>query len=366
MPGTNVAMLDTDAPAHWSDDPCIAATRRWTHAAVTARRAGRLDDARRCAWRAVEAGTKVSERSGGAELLARAAVELGGVWVNEHRCAVERLQVLALQRRALAALNPTDSLALRLRARIAAEEAYATGDATRVVELVDEARPRGDLTATAEVLSLAHHCMLGPQHGAARRALADELIAVSACSGSQTDAVMGLAWRTVDLFLEGDARADRSLRELKERLMRTPFAAVDYLVAALEVMLAIRDGRLAEAEQLADRCYQAGLEVGDADAFGWYGAQLIAIRWYQGRSDEILPMVADLASSPTLTEPNDGFFAAVAVLAAGAGHAEEARGALARLRSDGLGRLRQLEHVDGIGCGRGRSGGDARRRRRGA
>ena len=74
----------------------------------------------------------------------------------------------------------------------------------------------------AEALSLAHHCVLGPHHAALRLALADELIAVSPATGRPLDGLMGLAWRTVDLFLAGDRRAPRALAELRERLERRP------------------------------------------------------------------------------------------------------------------------------------------------
>ncbi len=42
-------------------------------------------------------------------------------------------------------------------------------------------------------------------------------------------------------------------------------------------------GRLEAAEQLAQECFERGAKAGDVDADAWYGAQLVAIRWYQGR-----------------------------------------------------------------------------------
>jgi hypothetical protein len=32
--------------------------------------------------------------------------------------------------------------------------------------------------------------------------------------------------------------------------------------------------------------------AGDVDATSWHGAQLVAIRWYQGHPGELLPMLA--------------------------------------------------------------------------
>ena len=78
------------------------------------------------------------------------------------------------------------------------------------------------------------------------------------------------------------------------------------------------------------------VDVGDADAFGWYAAQLVAIRWLQGHAEEILPMLSDLVHSPTVAENRTGFVAAVAALAAAADDRATARAALASLRVDGL------------------------------
>ena len=292
---------------------------------------GRLGQARHQFWRDAE----IADAAGDAEGLADAALGLGGIWVHEHRSTLERARVDGLQRRALAALDPAGSLARRLRIRLAAEEAYVTGDAAAILAELKQARARAEPLELAEALSLAHHCLLGPQHATRRLGLANELITVSASTGRAIDGLMGLAWRTVDLFLAGDRRAARSLGELREHLVMDRCDGLSYLVAALDVMLAMREGRLTEAEELADRCYALGVDVGDADALGWYGAQLVAIRWLQGRGEEVLPLLGDLVTSPTVAEPCSGFVAAVAALAAATGDHPAARTALASLRAEG-------------------------------
>jgi hypothetical protein len=294
---------------------------------------GRLAEARRAFWREA---TSAAAR-GDDVALGEAALGLGGIWVHEHRSTVERSHVAALQRRALRRLDGSSPLAHRLRVRLAAEDAYVSGHGAPMLTALDDARRLNDPGVLAEALSLAHHCLLGPQFADARLAIADELIDVAALTGRRIDALMGLAWRTVDLFLAGDWRAGRSLRELRERLNEGRCDSLRHLVTAIEVMLAIRAGRLDVAELAADACYELGQVVGDADALGWYGAQLVVIRWLQGRSDEVLPLVADLAHSPTVPERNDGFVAALAALAAAAGDHGTARSALASLRSRRLG-----------------------------
>jgi tetratricopeptide (TPR) repeat protein len=296
---------------------------------------GRLGQARHHFWLDAEAALA----AGDAERLATAALGLGGLWVHEHRLTLERARVDGVQRKALDSLDPSSSLARRLRIRLAAEETYATGDTRPILAELEQARERSEPLALAEALSLAHHCLLGPHHRELRLRLADELIAISPSTGRSVDGLMGIAWRTVDLLLAGDRRAGRSLGELRDHLAIERCDCLAYLVAALDVMLAMRAGRLGEAEELAGRCYELGLDVGDADALGWYGAQLVAIRWMQGRGEDVLPLLGDLVHSPTVAEPCTGFVAAQAALAAATGDLDTARSALASLRSGGLGNV---------------------------
>jgi hypothetical protein len=104
-------------------------------------------------------------------------------------------------------------------------------------------------------------------------------------------------------------------------------------------LLHIRAGRFEQAERLAAECHERGLAAGDADATGWYGAQLVAIRWYQGRLPELLPTLTELVNSPTLSAIDNSMFGALAVAAAIAGDQRTADGALATLRGPDLGLL---------------------------
>ena len=78
-----------------------------------------------------------------------------------------------------------------------------------------------------------------------------------------------------DLFLDGDPHAEGRLGELRGLLADRDHLAVGYVVRAIDVMLAIRSGRLAEAERLAKECLDAGGKAGDIDADGWYAAHLV-------------------------------------------------------------------------------------------
>jgi hypothetical protein len=191
----------------------------------------------------------------------------------------------------------------------------------------------------AEALSVAHHCVLGPDHGTLRRELAAELIKISFRTGRRSDLLMGLLWQTADSYMAGDPHAGRLLGELRDQLGERNHLAVDFVASAVDVMLAIRAGRLDEAESLAGACAKAGGTAGDADAVWWYGAQLVTIRWYQGRLPELLPMLRDLAHSPDLSVVDNSSLAALAVAAALDGDRPTAASSLATLCGSDLASL---------------------------
>lgn len=296
---------------------------------------GRLREAREQFWLEHGAANDANDVIGSGE----AALGLGGLWVHEHRSTFERARVLAAQRAALADIDDSSALAARLRVRLAAERAFESGDASIVMDELANARAHHDPIVAAEAVSLAHHCLMGPHFAAERAALAGELLALATATGRPTDRLMGLVWRTYNAILAGDDRARCSLGELRRALEVEPCDALAFVVAAWEVMLTIRAGRLRDAEHLAEGCLRLGTDVGDVDAANWYGAQLIAIRWAQGRVGELIGLVDELDQSGTVPEPGGVSTAALAVVAASAGDELAARSALARL---GAGRLGQL------------------------
>lgn len=297
---------------------------------------GRLAEARPLFQQAA----RTAEREGDPAALARAALGLGGVWVSEHRLADDAERVLALQRRALEALPASEAvLRTRLRVRLAAEESYRGGPLAAVVDGVDAARLTGDAYALAEALSLAHHVLLAPEHTWRRPAMASELIAAAAAAGDSLLSLMGLCYHAADLFLLGDPGAGAALEELRLRADALRCSSVLFIVRGMEVMLAIRAGQFEKAEQAADAAFALGTEVGDADAPAYRGAHLSAIRFFQGREDEMADLAASIAASPVLLEHERSFATAAALFSLRAGRPQAARALLQRLSRDGLGAI---------------------------
>jgi hypothetical protein len=286
-----------------------------------------------------DAAYRAAERESDPTAMALAAVGMAGLWVHEHRSMAAGAVVEARLRRALATVDPQSPLGLRLRIRLAGEVDYRNGEHAAILGLLEDARWVGDPVTRAEAASVAHHCVLGPDHGDLRHALGQELIAEASRTGRRSDLVMGLLWRTVDRILDGDPHAERGIAELRDALAEQDHLAVGFVVDAIAVMRSIRAGRFPQAESQAAACAQGGRAAGDADATGWYGAQMIAIRWYQGRIGELVPTLRDLVNSPTLSAVDNSYLGALAVAAAVAGEHRQAAGALAQLCGGDLGRL---------------------------
>src|SRR5436305_6998425 len=120
-----------------------------------------------------------AELTGDSTAAAVAAIGLCGLWVHEDRSATGSTLMRDRLRHVLSLVEPGSSLALRLRIRLAGETDYRAATHGEILAMLEEARVSGDQTALVEALSLAHHCLLGPEHGVLRRKLAIELTAES-------------------------------------------------------------------------------------------------------------------------------------------------------------------------------------------
>ena len=283
---------------------------------------------------------RLAEAQGDAQALGEAALGADGFWLHEQRSPVAQALVGGWRRAALAEVDPSSRLAVRLRVRDAAERDYESGGTKAVLAALPEARRCGDRAALAEALHLAQHCLLGPKFTKLRSTLGEELLAVAAAADDPFEACRGLMWRATNLLLTGHPHADRALTLLRAALAEHRHLAMSYVVSAVDVMLAIRAGALERAEQLAEESASLGRQAGDLDVLGWYGAHLVTIRFFQGKGEELLPMLQELVASPELSEPNDAFLGALATAASMTGDSWTATSALRRLRRPNLAALR--------------------------
>lgn len=294
---------------------------------------GRLADARA----AYEAAVEPAEQAGDNRSYAIAALGYGGVWVEEQRDEMSRRRMLSLCERARAALGPDEPvLAALLAVRLAAERTYDGAAADALDVAIDEVRRLGVPAATAEALSLYHHTLLAPAHAARRLEIADELLDAGAQCHASIFSLFGLCWRTVDLFLAGDPRAERSHTELAAQSDAVASRSIGYIAAVLDVMRTIRRGALGDAERLAADALAIGQDVGDADALGYYGGHVLGIRWAQGRFAELRPMIEAVIDSASLRRRDRIYPACLAYALAMEGDHAAARAVIDELRTEGL------------------------------
>jgi hypothetical protein len=282
---------------------------------------------------------QLAERAGDAPAMGAAALGLAGLWVGEHRTVTGSVLLQTRLQRAAAQVDEGSPLALRIRVRLAGEADYQCGEHAGILAVLAEARAAGDAVPLAEALSIAHHCLLGPDDLTVRRELAVELIKESFRTQRRSDLLMGLLWQTVDAYVAGDSHAGRLLGELRDQLGQRDHPAVGFIARCIDVMLAIRAGRLNDAELLSGRCAESGGEAGDIDHEWWPAAQLVTVRWYQGRLTELLPMLRERVHSPSLSAVDNSAVAALAVAAALDGDRRTAASGLATLRGSDLARL---------------------------
>lgn len=302
------------------------------HAGGERRREGRLADARR----AFLAAANIAEAEADQSALVDAAIGAGGIWVHEERDVVARAVLHDLWDKAAAAAAPESVDGLRLAVRRAAEAFYEGGPLEPVSSALADLRQLGDDAALAEGLSLLHHVQLGPQYAHARLRVAEEVISVGARARDTLSCLMGLCWRTVDLFLLGDPRAGQSLHELRERSDQASCEALQFISDVLGAMTIARLGRFEHAEAAATRAAQRGVALGDPDALAYFGAMVAALRWWEGRELEIVDLVRETSSSPRLGRNDHVYVAADALLSASSGDTDQAHEQLARLHGAGL------------------------------
>jgi DNA-binding CsgD family transcriptional regulator len=139
----------------------------------------------------------------------------------------------------------------------------------------------------------------GPDQLDERLAAAREALALAERHRQQAWAVTELyGWHFADLVEKGDFVAARVVADAHLRgaqVARQPF----FQGAALssKTLLAIHEGRFAEAEALAQETLKAGRRFSPANAAGVYGMQMFSIRREQGRLAEVLPVLPHLVAT---------------------------------------------------------------------
>jgi tetratricopeptide (TPR) repeat protein len=150
---------------------------------------------------------------------------------------------------------------------------------------------------------------------------------------------VGSWFRTIDLFHLGDGRALTALEEVRARASTLESRNILANVAVVDAMLSIRAGRLEDAAAAAERARDLGEAAGEVNALNYYGAQLLGIRWIEGRGAEVAELAEEMAALPAVVDCDFAFLATAAVFLAHAGLAGRARALIADIVGDDPGAL---------------------------
>ncbi|MDW5596422.1 AAA family ATPase [Conexibacter stalactiti] len=291
------------------------------------------------AFEAFAAAAAIARELGSGELLARAAV---GYEDAGWRPGIVSREASELLEEAIPALGADDSPELRVRLLAAlARTLDRQGDRSRGAVVrgnaIELARSLDDRSGLAKVLARSYWArgMSPLEEILAMLSEAKELAEELEDAETRTEA---MAWRVPTFVslcdLDAARREQTALLQMSERTAQ-PF--MHHVAEHYGSAIALCDGRLAEAEAMAERSHEWSRLLTGRDASGTYGIQMFSIRREQGRLAELAPAVRILAGQ----SEREGLWrpGLVAVLAA-LGMEREARRELARIAGDGIGHFR--------------------------
>lgn len=91
-----------------------------------------------------ELAYRLAEQVGDVAAMAMAALGLAGLWVHERRTVTSAVQLEARLQHVLSLLDVRPPLALRIRARLAGEADYRSGEHAAILPMLSEARAAAD------------------------------------------------------------------------------------------------------------------------------------------------------------------------------------------------------------------------------
>jgi tetratricopeptide (TPR) repeat protein len=229
----------------------------------------------------------LSRKLGAPEQLARAALGFGE---RQVAAGLVNRQLVGLLREALDGLGPQDSpLRARLLARLSLELTFAEErqhSASLSLQAVAMARRVGDGAAQGSALRARWMASWGPDSLQERLSLERELLRLARETGDHELELVGRARRASSALESGDLRAAEADVAACSRLaeeFRMP--AHQWTATTMRAMVALLHGSLEEAARLAEEA--VALQPGRPNVRFAHLDQLVAIRWDQGRLDEL-------------------------------------------------------------------------------
>ncbi|HUE26079.1 MAG TPA: AAA family ATPase [Solirubrobacteraceae bacterium] len=147
------------------------------------------------------------------------------------------------------------------------------------------------------------------------------------------------SWRVPSFVAMGDiASARREITVLRELAHASAQPFMLHVVEHYGSAIALADGRLEDAEEMAARSHEVGRLLTGRDASGTYGIQVFSLRREQGRIAELAPVVRILAGS---SRERGAWRPGLVSVLVELGMESEARRELTRIVREGLDQFRE-------------------------
>ena len=279
---------------------------------------------RPAAWPAFREAAQLAAQLGDGESLARAAVGASRRYVQPPGIVDEELIELLEQALEMTAGEPTVMRVLLL-SRLCGALYFSTrqqqmrrlsADATAI------AAQLGDPRAAALAAAARRRAYWGPGHLERRLADSTQLLRAAREADDLELTLQGHAWLVVDLLEAGDRTAVEAQIEAftagAEQLRQPLFI---WNSTVWQAMLALLDGRLADADRLATEALSAGVGPEGITAGQYYAVQLLGVRREQLRIGELEAVARELE---TAHPDRPAWRAGLATLLCDTGRAQEA------------------------------------------
>jgi DNA-binding SARP family transcriptional activator/tetratricopeptide (TPR) repeat protein len=286
------------------------------------------------AWGVFREAASLAGQLGDGALLARAAIGASRRFIQPPGVIDEELISLLEQALEMTAGEPSVTRVMLITRLCGA--LYFSDRRDRMRELSAAATAiaaeLNDPEASALAAGARRRAYWGPGHLERRLSDSTLLLRAALAADDLELALQGHAWLVVDLLEAGDRTAVEvqvAAFEKAEMQLRQPLFL--WSATVWRAMLALLDGRLADAERLSAEALSSGVLPEGLTAPQYYAIQLLAIRREQGRMAELETAARELsAANPSLS----AWRAGLATLLCETGRPDEARSELARFTPD--------------------------------
>jgi class 3 adenylate cyclase len=236
---------------------------------------------------------------GEADLVVRAALAVHrGFYASPTDLDRDRIDLIET---ALDFARPDSPEKARLLATLASELTFDPDQARRkalAAEAVAVARLSNDPAALIDAVCLPRLAVHLPDTLEERLALTAEAITLSRTLDDPAARFWAYYTRRYPLLLSGEIdEADQCLEECKSLVVEVARPALLWSLTLFQGIRALHAGDAVEAEQIAGEALKVGMESGQPDAVSVNAAQLLFIRWHQGRLGEVVPILEQMSAT---------------------------------------------------------------------